>query len=49
MKPGEKFIMVMGARTKFEKYHPVFVHQNIVDQDIQLSSRTCSKAVYKPV
>ena len=34
MKPGEKYIMVMGARSKFKKYHPVFVHQNGVDQDI---------------
>ena len=34
MKPGEKCITAMGARTKFKKYHPVFVHQSVVDQDI---------------
>jgi len=34
MKPGENYIMAMGARTKFKKYHPFFVHQNVVDQDI---------------
>jgi len=34
MKPGENYIMAMGARTKFKKHHPVFVHQNVVDQDI---------------
>jgi hypothetical protein len=34
MKPGENYIMAMGARTKLKKYHPFFVHQNVVDQDI---------------
>jgi hypothetical protein len=31
MKPGENYIMAMGARTKLKKYHPFFVHQNVVD------------------
>jgi hypothetical protein len=34
MKPGENYIMEMVARTKFKKYQPVFVHQNVVDQGI---------------